>query len=55
MQPLGLAAEQRLFRGLMLQQWESDYKVLVLHCGLNMGCLNKEDTPHKERTSSAAS
>lgn len=30
MQPLGLAAEQRVLRELMLQQWESDYKVLAL-------------------------
>lgn len=54
MQPLGLAAEQRVFRELMLQQWESDYKVLALRCRLNMGCRSKEDAPNKERTSTAA-
>lgn len=53
MQPLGLAAEQRVFRELMLQQWESDYKVLALHCRLNTGCLNKENTPN-EGTGTAA-
>lgn len=35
MQALGLAAEQRVFRELMLQQWERDYKVLGLYCRLN--------------------
>lgn len=50
MQPLGLAAEQRVFRELMLQQWEGDYKVLALRCRLNTGCLNKEDTSNKEGT-----
>lgn len=54
MQPLGLAAEQRVFRELTPQHWESDYKVLGLYCRLNMGCLNKEDTPNKEKTSAAA-
>lgn len=54
MQALGLAAEQCAFRELTLQQWESDYKVLGLYCRLNMGCLNKEDTPSKEKTSSSA-
>lgn len=51
MQPLGLAAEQR---ELTLQQWEGDYKVFGLYCTLNMGCLNKEDTPNKGKTSSGA-
>lgn len=54
MQLLGLAAEQRVFRELTLQHWESDYKVLGLYCRLNMGCLNKEDTPNKEKKSAAA-
>lgn len=51
MQPPGLAAEQR---ELMLQQWESDYKVLALRCRLNMGCGSKEDAPNTGRTSAAA-
>lgn len=54
MQALGLAAEQRVFRELTLLQWESDYKVWGFYCRLNMECLKKEDTPNKEKTSSAA-
>lgn len=54
MQPLGLAAEQRISKELMLEQWQSDYKVWPLYCRLNMSRLNKEDTPHQEKTSSAA-
>ena len=51
---VGLAAEQRVFRELTLHQRESDYKVLGLYCRPNMDCLNEEDTPNKEKTSSAA-
>lgn len=54
MQPLGLAAEQRVLRELMLQQWESDYKVLALRRRLNTGCGSKEDAPNTGRTSAAA-
>lgn len=54
MQPVGLAAEQRGLRELMLQQWESDYEVLALRCRRGAACGSKEDAPNMGRTSAAA-
>lgn len=53
MQPLGLAAQQRVWRELMLQQWESDYKVLALRCRMNTGCGSKEEAPNTGREGAA--